>query len=59
MPARKPRSASDADSFWALADDYAALANDPTATPDQRRMASDLYARAVADATAADARNGQ
>lgn len=53
--AKKPQATSAADSHWVLADEYADLANDPTASQQQRETARLLHARAIADAQAAEA----
>lgn len=52
--AKKSRASSDADSYWALADEYAVLSQDPTASPQQRENVRVFYARAIADAQAAE-----
>jgi hypothetical protein len=45
---------TDADEFWALADQHLAEANDPTATPEQTAYARNLYTRAMHDAEQAE-----
>lgn len=49
-----PRKQSLADSYWAQADEYAALANDPTVSADVREMAQREYAQAVENAQQAE-----